>query len=413
MRCRDRVAHSWHGTFLISREPEGRAARLASRWTLLAVVLPLALGSPACGSKSPQVSAATRGEEAAQPTLFTVPENQLPHLQIKPVQTETWAVTVRTTGTVDWDADHTTQAITQVSGPITRILVDTGSVVREGDPLLYVASPDITNAIATYRKAKNRMDYETRTIERSRDLLAHRAIAQKDLEAVEADYNDAATDLQNALQALRIFGITAGEIEDAQRQGVAINSQLAVRSPISGMVVQKLVYPGLLIQAGATTCFALTDTSRVWVQGHIYEKDLTSVRVGDPVEESNSALPGVFHGVIAYIGAMVDPATRTTPVRIVTENPNGILKKDLFLNAVIRTRTLKNVLTVPTSAVLYDPDNMPFVYLQTAGNQFAQRMVTAGAQQNDEYQIVGGLREGDRVVTEGSVFLQFANTYQR
>ena len=373
----------------------------------------LAFGAAGCGGHEPEVSAARPEPETTAPSLFKVPQEQLTHLQISPVQKDSWTVTVRTTGTVDWDADHTTQAITQVTGPITRILVDTGSVVKEGDPLLYVASPDITNAIAAYRKAKNRMDFETRTLERNRDLLAHRAIAQKDLESVEADYNDAATDLQNALQSLRIFGITAKEIEDAQRQGVPINPQLAVRSPISGMVVQKLVFPGQLIQAGATTCFAITDPSVVWVQGHVYEKDLTAVRVGDPVEETNSAIPGAFHGVVSYIGAMVDPATRTTPVRIVTRNPGGILKKDLFVDAVIRTRTKKNVLSVLSSAVLFDPDNLPFVYVQTDSGTFGQRMITTGIQQNNRFEIMAGLKEGERVVTEGSVFLQFANTYQR
>ncbi len=373
----------------------------------------LALGFAGCGGHDREVNAARPEPDSAASSLFKVPQEQLAHLQISPVQKESWTLTVRTTGTVDWDADHTTQAITQVTGPITKILVDTGSVVKEGDPLLYVASPDITNAIAAYRKAKNRLDLETRVLDRSRDLLAHRAIAQKDLESVEADYNDAGTDLQNALQALRIFGITAKEIEDAQRQGVPINPQLAVRSPISGMVVQKLVFPGQLIQAGATTCFAITDPSVVWVQGHVYEKDLTAVRVGDPVEETNSAIPGVFHGVVSYVGAMVDPATRTTPVRIVTRNPHGFLKKDLFVDAAIRTRTKRNVLSVLSSAVLFDADNLPFVYVQTDSDTFGQRMITTGVQQNNRFEVVAGLKEGEKVVTEGSVFLQFANTYQR
>ncbi len=258
----------------MSQEGRTGCPRTAGDWLvpgliLLVLVLPLALASTACDSRDRQVSAATEEPESAKPTLFTVPENQLQHLQIREVQRQNWGIVVRTTGTVDWDADHTTQAIAQVSGPITKLLVDTGSVVREGDPLLYVASPDITNAIATYRKSKNRMDYETRTLERSKDLLAHRAIAQKDYEGVEADYNDAATDLQNALQSLRIFGITSKEIDEAQRQGVEINPRLAVRTPIAGMVVQKLVFPGQLIQAGASVCFAITDVSRVWVQGHI------------------------------------------------------------------------------------------------------------------------------------------------
>ena len=349
----------------------------------------------------------------SQSGSFSVPENQLAHLHVQPVQREDWSIVVRTTGTVDWDADHTTQAITQVTGPITQILVDTGSFVEANDPLLFVSSPDVTNAIATYRKARNRLNFESAALERSRDLLMHKALAQKDFESAEADYNDAATDLQNSLQALRIFGITAKEIEEAQRQGVPINPQLAVRSPIKGMVVQKLVFPGQLIQSGATVCFVISDPSTVWVQGHIYEKDLTAIRIGDSVLQTNPALPGVFHGVISYIGAMVDPVTRTTPVRIVTGNPKGLLKKDLVLDTVIQTRTKRNVLTVPTSAVLYDSDNMPFVYVQTEGNRFAQRQAAAGIQQDGKLEILSGLKEGEKIVSEGAVFLQFANTYQQ
>ncbi len=370
------------------------------------------LGTVSCADPDKAGEAGKSEPKNSPAGMFIVPENQLAHLQITPVQKEDWSIAVRTTGTVDWDADHTTQAIAQVSGPITRILVDTGSMVDANAPLLYVSSPDVTNAIATYRKARNRLNFETSALERSKDLLDHRAIAQKDFESVQADYNDAATDLQNALQALRIFGITSKEIDEAERQGVPINPQLAVRSPIKGIVVQKLVFPGQLIQAGATVCFVISDPSTVWVQGHIYEKDLTAIRIGDPVAETNPALPGTFHGVISYIGVMVDPATRTTPVRIVTGNPKGLLKKDLIIDALIRTRTKRNVLAVPTSAVLYDDNNMPFVYVQTEGNRFAQRRISAGVQQDDKFEILSGLKEGEMIVSEGSVFLQFANTYQ-
>jgi cobalt-zinc-cadmium efflux system membrane fusion protein len=349
----------------------------------------------------------------SQPSLFVVPENQVAHLQIEPVRKVSWSFMVRTTGTVDWDADHTTQAITQVGGPITKILADIGTMVDADQPLLYVSSPDVTNATAAYRKARNRMDFETTSLDRSKDLLQHHAIAQKDFESTQADYNDAATDLQNALQALLIFGITQSEIHDADRQGLAINPQLAVRAPIKGMIVQKLVFPGQLIQAGATTCFLISDLATVWIQGHIYEKDLTSIRTGDSVDVTNSSFSESFHGVVSNIGAMIDPATRTTPVRITTANPQGLLKKDLFVNLVIHTGTQRNVVVVPTSAVLYDADNMPFVYLQMDGNRFGQRLITTGAQQNNEFEVLNGLKEGERVVSEGAIFLQFANTYQR
>ena len=151
-----------------------------------------------------------------------MPSDQLPHLKIVPARKSTWATTVRTTGTVDWDNDATTQAITQVSGPITRIAVDTGTRVKAGDPLLYVASADITNAISLYRKAKNRFDLARRSLDRSKDLLAHKAIAQRDMESAQADYNDAGTDVQTALQQLKIFGVDQADIAEAERQNVGI-----------------------------------------------------------------------------------------------------------------------------------------------------------------------------------------------
>ncbi len=124
------------------------------------------------------------------------------------MRTTNWQVAVHTTGTVDWDADHTTQAITQVNGPISRILVDLGTPVKKDEPLLYVSSPDVANAIAAYRKARNREAFNKRIVDRMKELLDRGAIAVKDYESSEADYNDATTDVQNSLQALRIFGIT-------------------------------------------------------------------------------------------------------------------------------------------------------------------------------------------------------------
>ncbi len=304
-----------------------------------------------CGlyKKAAPAAAAAQTDEAA---LFEVPAKQLAHLRIVEVKKSAWSSVVRTTGTVDWDADHTTQAITQVNGPISKLLVDLGSKVTVNQPLLYVSSPDVATAISTYKKARNHQDYSKKTLDRSKDLLEHKVIATKDLEAAEQDYNDARAEVENDLQALKIFGVTEQEIEAAQHQGVSINPQLAVRSPISGIVVQKLVTPGLVIQAGTTACFTISDNSTVWVQGHIYDRDLEAVRIGDVVDETDSSLHRTFHGVIGYIEALIDPATRTTSVRIVTKNPDGLLKKDMFVDAVIHTRSGRSVLNVPTSAIL-------------------------------------------------------------
>ena len=173
-----------------------------------------------------------------------------------------------------------------------------------------------------------------------------------------------------------------------------------------------MVFPGQFIQAGTTAAFVISNTSTVWVQGHVYDRDLASVHVGDKVDERNASFPEPFHGVVSYIGDMLDPATRTTSVRIVTRNPGAQLKKDLFVDVTFQGKSSRATMVVPAASVLYDEQNFPFVYVQVQPGQFAERKVSIGAQRGDAIEILDGLKTGDRVVSQGSVFLQFANTYR-
>lgn len=378
-------------------------------------LLPFALGlalvftQPACRRLQPTENKANEEAKTDQPGLLTVQPDQLSRLKTTRVGTATWQMAVHTTGTVDWDADHTTQAITQVNGPITRILVDQGTPVQKDQPLLYVSSPDVANAISAYRKARNREAYNKRVVDRTKELLDRGAIAVKDYQSSEADYNDSMTDTQNTLQALRIYGITAAEIDAAEKQGTTVPAELPLRSPITGVIVQKMVSPGQVIQAGQTVCFSISDVSTVWVQGHIFDKDLPSVKSGDPVDETNPSFNRSFHGTISYIGTFVDPDTRTTPVRIVTHNPGGLLKKDMFVDAVVHTGSRSHVMVVPVGAVLRDDKNEPIVYVERESGKFAQRSITTAGQQDGFVAVTSGLQEGETIVSDGSLFLQFAN----
>jgi membrane fusion protein, heavy metal efflux system len=378
---------------------------------LLPFVLGIALVclQPAC-RKAQQAEEKSKEEtKNEQPGLFALQPDQMSHLKTTQVRTATWQMAVHTTGTVDWDADHTTQAITQVNGPITRILVDQGTPVKKDQPLLYVSSPDVANAVSAYRKARNREAYNKRVVDRMKELLDRGAIATKDYQSSEADYNDASTDVQNSLQALRIFGISANDIDAAEKQGTPVATELAVRSPITGVIVQKMVSPGQVVQAGQTVCFSISDVSTVWVQGHIFDRDLPSVKSGDPVDETNPSFNRSFRGTISYIGTFVDPDTRTTPVRIVTHNPGGMLKKDMFVDAVVHTGARSHTLVVPVGAVLRDDKNEPIVYVEREPGKFAQRSITTAGQQDGLIAVSSGLQEGETVVSDGSLFLQFAN----
>jgi cobalt-zinc-cadmium efflux system membrane fusion protein len=136
------------------------------------------------------------------------------------------------------------------------------------------------------------------------------------------------------------------------------------------------------------------------------------VRTGDVVDITTDAYPDIFHGKISYIAEALDPNTRTLQARIVTENPGNKLKKDMYVTANVQAGALKNALTVPDAAILHDTENQPFAYVQTGSNQFARRVVKIGDSQNGRVLIQEGLKEGERVVGDGSLFLQFKNSLQ-
>ena len=144
-------------------------AKISRAISACVVGLLITLVQAACGRGKVAESNLPSEAQSVKASLLTVSPEQLQHLRILPVQSTTWQINVETTGTVDWDVDRTTQAITQVSGPITRIVVDNGTHVRAGDPLLYVSSPDITNAIATYKKAREQQVLTRKSLDREKN----------------------------------------------------------------------------------------------------------------------------------------------------------------------------------------------------------------------------------------------------
>jgi len=173
------------------------------------------------------------------------------------------------------------------------------------------------------------------------------------------------------------------------------------------------VAPGQLLQGGNTQCFTISDMRTVWVMVNVYQQDLSTVKVGDVARIQSDAYPDVFTGKISYIGAALDPNTRTLQARVETQNPHEKLKKDMYVNVMLHAGTIKDALAVPDAAVLRNNDNEPFVYVSQGENKFGERLVKIGASSNGKTQIVSGLKPGDRVVGDGSLFLQFENSLQQ
>lgn len=382
-------------------------------FSVVAFFLSIALSGCSSGpaeSESKMTSYSATEDKADTANLFTVPQNQLSHIQLAAVEKSRLPRVLRLTGAVAFNAFKTTPVFTAVGGPVQEILATPGQVVRAGQPLLTVSSPDYSVARSAYLKARSTFQLSDKNYERSKDLFEHKAIAERDLQQAESDRAQAQADLQSSEDALRVVGIK--DPESVLKNAPTATSQIPVVAPVSGEIVERLVGPGQLLQAGTTQAFTISDMSTVWVLVNIYQSDMAFVHTGDSVEITTDSYPDTFHGKISYISPALDPNTRTLQARIVTENRGNKLKKDMYVTASVQAGAVKDALTVPDAAVLRDTENEPFVYVQTDTTHFARRSIRVSDSQQGRTQITGGLKEGEKVVADGSLFLQFKNSLQ-
>jgi membrane fusion protein, heavy metal efflux system len=378
-------------------------------------VAAMTLCSAGCGSgpgetESKMTSYSTGQTKADTAELFTLPPEQLAHIQVVAVEKSKVPRALRLTGAVAYNAFKTTPVFSAVGGPVQEILAEPGQNVRTGQTLLTVTSPDYSAARSAYLKAVSAFQLADKNYERSKDLYEHKAIAERDLQQAESDRAQAQADQQSAEDALRALGIS--DPESLVKEPPKTTGQIPVPAPVAGQIVERLVGPGQLLQAGSTQCFTISDMSTVWVLVNVYQNDLAFVRIGDNVDITTDAYPDKFRGRISYIADALDPNTRTLQARIVTENPGYKLKKDMYVTATVHAGALANALTVPDASVLRDTENQPFVYVQVASNQFARRLVKVGDSQDGRTLVQDGLKEGEHLVGDGSLFLQFKNSLQ-
>lgn len=375
----------------------------------LAALLPLAACHSSDSDRAEQMTSfSQRAAASATPELFTIPQDQMAHVQLVTVEPATLKHTLRLTGAVAYNAFNTTPVITQVGGPVSKILVLPGQHVKAGQPMLEVSSPDYAQLLDAYLKAEDSFRLAQKNYTRAQDLYQHHAIAERDLEQAESDRNQAQADLNAAEQGMKILGIK----NPADLAKAPSSAQIPVLAPIGGEVVDRLVSPGQVVQAGQTQAFTISDLSTVWVLANVYQADLQYVRSGDEVVVQTDAYSSTFHGKISYVSPALDPNTRTLQARIVVDNPGEKLKRDMYCTVTVTAGALSNALSVPNAAVLRDDNNQPFVYVLTGSNQFSRRDVDLGQAQDGQTQIAKGISAGEKVVGNGSLFLQFANSLQ-
>ena len=386
--------------------------RIASNVGRLSIPLALwVLG--ACGGKSEakEASDTVHTKSAARGiATTTLTPDQLEHLKIAPVTSVAFRPEVRTTGTVAFDGDISDQVLSPISGPVMRILVQPGAWVRRGEALATVSSPDFASAVSDFRKAHATAIQTRRVAGLDSALFKNDGIARRDMEQAQTDALSAEADRDAALQALQALGVDSATLSGLRDNKAVTAVQGVIRAPIEGTVVEKLINPGQLLQAGTTPTFTIADLSTVWVMASVFESDLASVAHGDKVDVVTGASPRPLTGTVDYVNALVDPATKATQVRVVVPNTGHLLKRDMYVTATIHSSKEMRGILLPVSAVLRDENNLPFAFVQSPAGGFERRQVTLGSRVGDRYEISGGLKDGERVIQVGGLFLQFAQS---
>jgi membrane fusion protein, heavy metal efflux system len=384
---------------LCARCRAGFPRELARAVVAAAIIVSFAGCSPESGGKA-QTDVAT-----ARNVTLTAAQRQ--NIQLYTVAPSRFRKTIETTGAVDFDNDRATSVLAPFSGPVSRLLVAPGARVNKGDPLAVVDSPDFAAAISAYRKALATARTARRLADLDKDLVQHHGVSQREEEQAQTDAANAEADRDAALQALVSLNVDPQAIKDIQEGRATVRIEGTIRSPIAGTVVEKLITPGQLLQAGTTPCFTVADLSRVWVMAQLFGSDLASVSLGDPAEVQTGSTAKTFSGTVGNIAALVDPNTRSVMVRVVVDNPGDFLKKQMYVRVRIRARQESTGLLAPVSAILRDDQNLPFVYVAEADGSFARKHVTLGYRSGDQYDIATGVQVGDRIVVEGGIFVQF------
>jgi len=286
---------------------------------------------------------------------------------------------IRTVGTIDYNEPALTDVTTKFKGWVEKLYVDaTGQLVMKGDPLFEIYSPELYSAQTEY-------------------VLALRSTTATDPAARNSL-------LESARLKLKFFDISDEQLAELEKTREP-KKTLRIVAPKDGFVINKMVVEGQMVDGGMVV-YRLADLGLVWVYAEVYEQDLPFIQLGQEALVSLSYLPDrQFRGRVTYVYPTVDEKTRTARVRMEFHNPGYLLKPGMFASVELRAELEPSALLVPNMAVLRSGEkNTVFVALD--GGKFDPRTVTLGPRAEDDmYQVLSGLKEGERVVTSGQFML--------
>jgi cobalt-zinc-cadmium efflux system membrane fusion protein len=381
---------------------------LRTAWMLSACVVVLACrGGSGTTAAPPETGSSTAAAEArAEPDANTVriEEDMLRDLRITvdEVESRPGGEQITLLGELGVDQRAYAEAGVPVHARVTRLLVNAGQTVREGQTLAELTSPELGQARAEYLSADARVTLADAALERKRGLAAEKIVPLREVQEAESQAADARAALRAARAAIGAFGVEPPSADTAE----AASSTFVLRSPVSGSVIERRAVVGQMLDP-STAAFRIGDLSTLWLTVHAFERDAVRIRNGAAVRIVFPALPGRdFAGKVTLAGQHVDAVSRTVPIRIDVENTSGVLRPGMSATAVLPVGVSgEPILSVPVAAVQRVRSDW-CVFLPKGDGTFEIRRIGRGRDLAGEVEVLSGLRAGEQIVVDGAFLLK-------
>jgi cobalt-zinc-cadmium efflux system membrane fusion protein len=378
-----------------------RGAAAAGAAATIAALAYLTFQGKAAHAHGAPVTASAASEPAVQLTAA-----QLGSIKMGIAGEHTFPQERTAVGNIDFNENLAVQVFTPYQGKIIKAYLEVGDAVARGQTLFTIESPDLIQAESSLIAAAATLDQTASALERAKKLYAVQGIDQNDYETAIANQQIAEGALKAGRDAVHVFGKSEAEI-DAMIANRKIDPTLVVPSPIAGRVTARAAQPGLLVQPGnAPAPYTVADVVTVWMLANVSETNIRYVHSGQEVSVATMAYPDqVYEGKITIVGTSVDPNLHTLLIRSEIQNPRRELLPGMLANFVIRTGTPITSVAVPQAGIVREGDGTMTLWVTTDQRKFLQRTVKLGLQSDGYVQVLDGLKPGERVVTEGAVFL--------
>lgn len=307
-------------------------------------------------------------------------------------------------GTIQANENRLAHVGSRIPGRIVDVTAGLGDRVKKGEKLALIDSPELGRAQSDFLTATAKLLVAEKAYERAKALAEGKVIGTGEFQRRAGEYFSSKTEAQAAENRLHLLGMTEEAVAGLGDEDF-IRSQVAITSPLSGTVIERHVTVGEVVEP-VNALFTVADLTKLWGIADLPEKDLSRVRKGLIAEVSVSAYSqDRFRGKVTYLADTIDPSSRTVKVRIEVDNAEGRLKPEMFASFRILTEETEKILTIPGSAVQRDGAQAN-VFVAHEGKGFEKRAVELGPEVGGYYQVLSGLKTGEKVVSKGAFVLK-------